>query len=387
MDSNRTSFNYSELKIDWHSNDSLTLVNPKWPKDVQEDFFRLSQRFSLKGHIWIPSSGSSGKELRNTKLIALSKEAFLSSATAVNHHLKVDKSDRWLNVLPLFHVGGLSILARGFVSDSMTFQLHWPWSPELFVETIQKQQITLTSLVPTQVYDLVQKQIVSPQCLRAVVVGGGSLEKELQIQAQALGWNLLTSFGMTECCSQIATQDLDAQPDSPMKLLSHVTAKVDNQDRLAVKSLALLTGYAQWNEDDSSFTDPKKDGWFWTEDIVKLQGSRLIPQGRISQYIKILGEGVSMQRLESIFEKILVKIDPNQIQKYALVAVPEERKGHELVIVFEGQNLDKAKLIQAEFNLLVLAYEKCMKVQSVDQVPRTELGKLQRDKIVYALKN
>ena len=36
----------------------------------------------------------------------------------VNRHIEATESDTWFNVLPLFHVGGLSILVRAFLSGA-----------------------------------------------------------------------------------------------------------------------------------------------------------------------------------------------------------------------------------------------------------------------------
>ena len=41
--------------------------------------------------------------------------------------------------------------------------------------------------------------------------GGGAVSDELYRDARALGWRVLPSYGMTECCSQVAT----ALSDSP----------------------------------------------------------------------------------------------------------------------------------------------------------------------------
>ena len=54
---------------------------------------------------------------RRLKLVALSKEALLASAAAVNHRLGCAAARRWSCVLPTFHVGGLGIWARATISD------------------------------------------------------------------------------------------------------------------------------------------------------------------------------------------------------------------------------------------------------------------------------
>ena len=75
--------------------------------------------------------------------------------------------------MPTFHVAGLSILARSYLSGGACFSYGKKWNAEDFLLFLKEHKITLSSLVPAQVYDLVKAQIKAPSHLRAVVVGGG----------------------------------------------------------------------------------------------------------------------------------------------------------------------------------------------------------------------
>ncbi len=54
------------------------------------------------------TSGTTGRP----KAAVLGPESFLASAGSSAVQLGANASDRWLACLPLFHVGGLSILVR-----------------------------------------------------------------------------------------------------------------------------------------------------------------------------------------------------------------------------------------------------------------------------------
>lgn len=45
-----------------------------------------------------------------------------------------------------------------------------------------------SSLVPTQVVDLVNGEIQAPPGVRCIIVGGGALDMETGRRARALGW-------------------------------------------------------------------------------------------------------------------------------------------------------------------------------------------------------
>ena len=103
----------------------------------------------------------------------------LASARAVNAHLEATARDRWLIALPLHHVGGFSILARCFASGASLVRMEEKWEPATFAGLCAAGRITLTSLVPAQVFDLVQAKVHGPSSLRAVIVGGAALDKRL----------------------------------------------------------------------------------------------------------------------------------------------------------------------------------------------------------------
>ena len=332
------------MRIDWLSSESHVLLNPRMPREEKAQL--ESFVIDLPGHLWLATSGTTG----SLKLTALSKSAMLSSAAAVNRHLQSTERDLWLCVLPTFHVGGLGIYARAFLSGAgVTDQ----WSEE----------VTLASLVPAQVVDLVRAKTKPPRSLRAVVVGGGALSSEIDAVARELGWPLLSSYGMTECCSQVATALSDSQE---LVLLDHMEARVEENGRLALRSKALFTGYATGN----GFVDPKVDGWFITEDLATLEGRILRVEGRRGDFAKVGGESVDLARLD----RILAGIGADAVA----IAVPDTRLGHVIGLAVASGDVDA--IVEA-FNARVFPFERARSVVRVGEIPRTPLGKIIRSRI------
>ncbi len=238
--------------IEWSGNRTHVLLNPRMPLNEQEKLERRGRSARLPGHIIIATSGSSGV----LKLVALSKEAVLASAAAVNERLEATASDVWCCVLPTFHVGGLGIHARAHLSGSRVVSMSWV--PQAFVTT----DATLASLVPAQVHDLVNSGLKPPSRLRAILVGGGALYSDLNDRALELGWPVLPSYGMSECSSTIAVRDV---------LLSHMQAREEQGGRLAFCGPSLFTGYIT----EAGLTDPKVGGWFLTDDVGEVDGRTL----------------------------------------------------------------------------------------------------------------
>jgi len=100
--------------IDWTSEETHVLLNPRMPERERTRLQRLAASISLPAHVWVATSGSSGA----VKLVALSKRAILASAAAVNSRLESRTDDVWCPVLPMLHVGGMGIHARAHLLGS-----------------------------------------------------------------------------------------------------------------------------------------------------------------------------------------------------------------------------------------------------------------------------
>ncbi len=355
--------------IDFASDETSLLLNPRMPEEDRAALERLAAEAApLRAHVWIASSGTTGK----LRLVALSKDAILASAAAVNRHLSITSHDSWINVLPTFHVGGLGIYARARLSKSRVIPM--AWDARQFIRTIAAEHVTLSALVPAQVRDLVVLGERAPASMRAIVVGGGALSSDLYGAARTFGWPVLPSYGMTEACSQIAT----AMGDDPeMRLLPHVSVRVEEGQLLAFRATSLLTGYAYYDaEGRAAFVDPKVDGWFVSQDLGAVENGVLRVFGRAGEFVKIGGESVDLARLDAILDSVRGGTD------VALVAVADERLGS--VIHLAAAAGDVADIVNT-FNGRVLPFERIRAVRRVGAIPRSPLGKLLRTRLAAEL--
>ena len=327
--------------IDWTSAASHLLLNPRMAAAEREALERSVP--DLPSHVFVATSGTTG----SVKLVALSKDAILASAAAVNERLEARRDDVWCRVLPAFHVGGLGIHARAFLTGSRVISM--PWDARAFAET----EATLASLVPAQVHDLVSAGLRPPPNLRAILVGGGAFES-----LHAPGWPVLGSYGMSECASTIAVEG---------ELLPHLEARAEADERLAFRGASLLTAYVI----DGRVVDPKVDGWFVSEDVGTVDGRKLTVRGRAGDFVKIGGESVDLGRLDRILREIAG-------DAAAIVAVADERLGH---VIHLASTVEPSSIVEA-FNARVLPFERIRNVHRVESIPRSPLGKLLRNQIL-----
>lgn len=376
--------------MDWQSSETYILLNPRLTEVEKKHFFNLQKSApSMEGIVWLATSGSTTSHTTGQKLVALSKESILIAARASNEHLQVTKKDRWLQVLPEFHIGGLSIKARAFLSESEVIShLDQKWSPLDFVNLLSENQITLASLVPTQVYDLVSVNLKPPSILRAVLVGGGALSSDIYFKARELGWPLLPTFGMTECCSQVATAELNSlrNPKYPLlKKLNHIEISQTQEGFLKIKSRSLLQGFMYSENEKPFWKNPVENNWYITEDLVDISGDYIKPLGRSNDVIKLSGELVNLNALREVLSQVLqsLQIDAHD---FALMTREDERLGYKIILVHsENQkDLELIQKIKLNFNSQVLPFSRIQEVREVEKIPRSDLGKILYKRILLS---
>lgn len=329
----------------------------------------------LTGHVLFETSGSSGAP----KSVAISKPALLASAAAVNRHLAVAPDSCWGLVLPLHHVGGFGVAARAFEAGCGLQEFGQRWEPGLFRDWLETAGVTHTSLVPTQVHDLVKAGLTAPANLKAIVVGGGHLEPTTGQAARDLGWPVLASYGMTEASSQIATQTLDSltepyQP-APIPLLPIWETRLSAAGLLEISGPALFSGYLT----GGIFT-PRKAAWHTTSDRVLLENRNITPLGRADTLVKILGELVDPETIE----REMISLSEGQLipGTFAVIAVPDERAGNALVPVFEtAVSREVIESTLALYQQQAPGFRRLRPAAVVAILPRSELGKLRRSEL------
>jgi O-succinylbenzoic acid--CoA ligase len=370
------------------SSNSVLLLNPKLPPSEIEALQKIFLNFQGRDEVWLASSGSSRLAEDSLKLIVLDYQGLLTACQSVNQDLQVhsDRRSHWLQILPEFHVGGLSVGLRAHVAQvSLTKIGPFNWSAKDFQSLVSQKKITHTSLVPTQIFDLVEQKLRAPSTLRAVLVGGGPLDWVLCDQAKTLGWPLLPGFGMTETSALCAGASLDSvQQVGPQDffVLPHIQVRCDERQMLEVQGPSVLKAWAQIQAGKWFYQSVPQGSWWKTQDRVNLspsQGSTskivLRPLGRDSDFVKIKGEGVSIANLRNRLQQMFQDLGRDKLFSVSLQMQVHPRSGAELVLVYE-KNVKDAQVLAEKFNQQVLAFERISKLCEVEKIPRNTLGKI-----------
>ncbi len=135
------------------------------------------------------------------------------SATASAYRLGVSPNDRWLSVLPLYHVGGLAVLFRSCLYGTAVI-LHDRFRLPAINASLDNDSPTLISLVPTMLRRLLASRDKWPASLRLILLGGAAASAELIEEANKLSINnppplVAPTYGLTEATSQVTTMRPD----------------------------------------------------------------------------------------------------------------------------------------------------------------------------------
>jgi 3-hydroxybenzoate/4-hydroxybenzoate---CoA ligase len=223
--------------------------------------------------------------------------------------------------------------------------------------------------------------------VRRFVAGGERLSAQLHAQwKKALGAEILNLYGMSETfCACIVTPPGTSDgvrtgkplPGVEVRLLSPSGAEPAAEDPgiLWVRHSAQASGYANLPEQTR---EQFRDGWFCSRDLFARDAEGYyIHQGRSDELIKVAGQWVQPGELEetaareaAVAEAACVPVqDADGLERLALFVTPRGDPG-------------EAQRAAIEACARALPRHKRPKwVRTVDELPRTATGKVQRYKL------
>jgi O-succinylbenzoic acid--CoA ligase len=333
----------------------------------------------------VPSSGSTGAP----KLVALSRRAFLALAKADAERIPPLPEDRALLCLPLSHVGGLSVVLRSLWARR-TCVMFRPGSsglldalPELS-RVLAAERISLLSLVPTVLARLLREvpDFALGAPLRALLLGGQACSFETFTEARERGIPALTSYGLTEACSQVCTLSPrvapQLAPDSVRKgvlssgfPLSGIELRIVN-GLIHVRGPTLFSGYVAA---PSPFTD---DGFFDTGDRGELDPEHgLFVFGRASELIISGGENIDPSEVEHAL------LACGGVRAAVVFGVPDVEFGARVAVALEPATLSSfdERALFAALDLRLASFKQPRSSCVFETLPRLASGKLDRARI------
>ena len=326
------------------------------------------------------TSGTTGKP----KAAVLTAGNIYHSAQASAQRLGAAAGDRWLCAMPLFHIGGLSVLLRsllyGTALDLMRFDI------DAVNNALSDKPITLVSLTPTMLARLLAaRQRRWNRQLRLILLGGEAPSERLLARCAAEKLPIAVSYGLTEAASQVATATgalVRQKPGCVGKPLPGTQVRIRAADggeappgcpgEVLVSGPTVMRGYFG---DRAATAAALRQGWLHTGDIGRIdQDGDLHILQRRADLIVSGGENIYPAEVEAALRR-------HPAVKEALVfAMPDERWGQRpaaLIKCRAGAALSAAALCDFARERLA-GYKIPRQIAFVAALPRGVSGKLKR---------
>jgi O-succinylbenzoic acid--CoA ligase len=348
----------------------LELVSPRLtieaPLEGPEADVRLSA--SVEPHdvqTVLFTSGTSGRP----KPVELTYANHCSSAFASAWNLGVAPDDHWLCALPLFHVGGLSILLRSAIYGTAAV-VHEGFDADAVRAELESGRVTLVSLVPTMLRRLIAAGAGPMPGLRAALIGGAPAPRDLLARAVELGIPVVETYGMTETASQIATapaEDALARPARAARPLPGVRLAIAPDGEILMRGPMVAE------------RSVARDGWLHTGDLGRLdEGGLLHVEGRKGDVIITGGENVNATEVEAA-----LTAHP-AVDDAAVLGRPDPEWGEVVTAYVVADAAIDAAALAAHCRARLASYKVPRRIHVVDALPRNAAGKLLRGRLVYS---
>jgi O-succinylbenzoate-CoA ligase len=344
------------------------------------------------------TSGTTG---RAKGVILSHKNVYLHMKYTIDE-LSLNKNDLWLHAAPLFHladawatwaitwVGGTHILIGDF-------------DPRRICECIDKKKVTLTNLVPTMYYRLVNYPEVNKydySSLRVLLSGGAPISPTLIHKIiETFKCDYIQTYGMTETSPFLTLailrnhhlllpyeEQLRYKATTGRKFKG-VELKVVNENgeevkpnnrevgEIIVKGETITKGYWRLPQETKKVF---KNGWFYTGDMAVIDKEGYVTiVDRKEDMIITGGENVYSIEVENILYK-----HPT-ILEAAVIGIPDEEWGEivkAVVVLKKGEKATEAEIIKF-CKKRIDAYKIPKSVEFIDNLPKLGSGKISKKRL------
>jgi len=335
------------------------------------------------------TSGTSGK----AKIVPLLRRQIIFATAASENNFKPGPDRYWLLCMPLNHIGGISIILRSLLYNTAIFRMDQFDEHQIRAFLSENRLFQVASLVPTMLQRLLDDPLFQLHLdFRAMLLGGGPISAKLIEDSLTRGIPIVSSYGMTETCAQIAANPM-LQPRGmyyPRRSVGPIFEPNQIQIRdphngtvqpyneigeIWLKGPQIIDSYFNKDLNTKAFDN---NGWFRTGDIGHLSRQKhLFIKSRGTDKIITGGENVDPVEVETKLNS-----QPGII-KSAVLGIKDIEWGQRVVALlevkqpgdFDGESLSNA--MKKDLSGFKIPKEYII----VDQIPLTPIGKIKRGKL------
>ena len=357
----------------------------------REDLFSLSDPTSVAGLFLTSGSTSS------PKIVPVKRRQVFVAANSSAQNFKPGKNKYWLLCLPLNHVGGINVIYRSILYQSAIYLTHSFDEVKIRELLYSNKNFEVASMVPTMLEQLMEDRFFRVHFgFKAILLGGGPITIQFIDKAITRGLPIVSSYGMTETCAQIAANPLlqpsgayipktsIGKPFSPNKVEirdeNGKNVSVNESGQIWLKGPQVFDGYLDENLNKNAFDD---DGWFNTGDFGHLnRKGHIFIETRRTDLIITGGENVAPVDVENVLNS------SKHVKESGVIGVPDKKWGQKVVAYFvpssNSFDIDELKL---ELKSMLKGFQIPKEFIPIAKLPKTETFKIQRQKLIDRYQN
>lgn len=302
--------------------------------------------------------------------------------------------ERILNVLPLFHVYGMTVSMNLSVFLESTLYLMERFSAKEVLETIHQEKITMFPGTPTIYVGVNNDPKVSEYDLSSVhtcISGSAPLPAEIKQTFERLtGAKLVDAYGLSEASPVTHSNPVNGKrvmgsmglplPNTDCKIVSiedgETEMPLNQPGELIIKGPQVMKGY--WNRQEE--TDLSlKDGWLYTGDIAYMneEGYCFIVS-RKKDVIIAGGYNIFPRDVEEVI------FEHPAVQEVVVVGIPDSYRGETVkafIVIKDGHAATEKDILDFCSDKLA-KYKLPRFVEFRSELPKTTVGKILRRTLV-----
>jgi acyl-CoA synthetase (AMP-forming)/AMP-acid ligase II len=324
------------------------------------------------------------------KIVPLTQKNVCASAANVTASISLARTDRCLNIMPLFHIHGLIAAVLASVQAGASVHCTPGFDALQFFRWLEEVRPTWYTGVPTMHQAILGRAarnaaIVKSARLRLVRSSSASLPPQVMAELEkTFGAPVIEAYGMTEAAHQMASNPLPPQPRKPGSVglpAGPDVAVMDEAGKLlpadavgeiVIRGANVTPGYKNnATANAAAFTN----GWFRTGDqgVMDADGYFRLT-GRLKEIINRGGEKISPREVDEVL------LDHPAVAQVVTFAVPHPKLGEDVaacIVLAEGTAADE-KSIRAFAAEHLADFKVPRTVVFVKEIPKGATGKLQR---------
>jgi len=269
------------------------------------------------------------------KGVELSQQNIHSNAVDAIHSLNIETDNVFLNVLPPFHVFGLTINVVVPTVLGATTHAIPRFSPVATVKTVEEKGVSIMVAIPSMYAAILRTKSAHADAFRSIrlaVSGGEPLSESVRSGFQErFGVTLCEGYGLTETSPVVAADSpatyRKGTVGRPIRGARVRIVAADGSDvaagevgEILVSGPGVMKGYYKKPDETRLVIDD--DGWFRTGDIGTLDAEGYLSiTGRAKEMLIIGGENVFPREIEAVLE------EHESVQQAAVIGMPDDLRG------------------------------------------------------------